>query len=39
MGFTDDGKPVLDNDMMWAALVAAARVSACLSLNMPRTRA
>jgi dihydroorotase len=38
LGFTDDGKPVLEDDVMRAALVAAARVKAPVSQHAEDTR-
>jgi dihydroorotase len=38
VGFTDDGKPVLDSDVMWAALVAAARLGLPISQHAEDTR-
>ncbi|WP_263382302.1 dihydroorotase [Granulicella arctica] len=38
VGFTDDGKPVLDSDIMWAALVASARLGLPISQHAEDTR-
>jgi dihydroorotase len=38
VGFTDDGKPVLDSDVMWAALVTAARLGLPISQHAEDTR-
>ena len=38
VGFTDDGKPVLEDEVMWAALVAAARVGLVVSQHAEDTR-
>jgi dihydroorotase len=38
VGFTDDGKPVLEDDVMRAALVAAARVGVPISQHAEDTR-
>ena len=38
VGFTDDGKPILDSDIMWAALVAAARLGLPVSQHAEDTR-
>jgi dihydroorotase len=37
-GFTDDGKPILGEDIMWAALVAAARLGLPISQHAEDTR-
>jgi len=37
VGFTDDGKPVLNTDIMWAALVAAARLGLPISQHAEDT--
>jgi dihydroorotase len=38
VGFTDDGKPILGDDIMWAALVAAARLGLPISQHAEDTR-
>ncbi|MEO6803971.1 MAG: dihydroorotase [Granulicella sp.] len=38
VGFTDDGKPVLDDDIMWFALLAAARLGLPISQHAEDTR-
>jgi dihydroorotase len=38
VGFTDDGKPVLDDHVMWAALVAAAGLGVPVSQHAEDTR-
>ncbi len=38
VGFTDDGKPVLDSDVMWSALVAAGRLGLPISQHAEDTR-
>ena len=38
VGFTDDGKPVLEDEMMRAALVAAARLGVPVSQHAEDTR-
>ena len=37
VGFTDDGKPILDADLMWAALVASARLGLPISQHAEDT--
>ena len=38
VGFTDDGKPVLEDEVMWAALVAAAELGVPVSQHAEDTR-